>query len=490
MKYEAVIGLEIHIQVKTKTKMFSRVSAEYFNAPPNTHIDPVSIGMPGALPVPNKLAVEKAVRLAIALSSTINEKIHFDRKNYFYPDLPKGYQISQYDKPIGHGGYLEVQVGDDARRIRITRLHLEEDTGKSIHSDDGETLVDYNKSGVPLIEIVTEPDFQSAEEVLAFAKRLRQLVRYTDTSDAEMQKGQMRFELNISMREAGTKELPDYKVEVKNIGSISVLEKVLSNELKRQEGLLNKGEKIPNQTRGVRDMTGKTVFQRSKETSDDYRYFPEPDIPPIVIEKTIINNFTESMPELPGERFHRYIGYGLEHEQAEIFVEDQYRGDYYDSVILALSKSDYEIQDEYRQIAKWINTDLAGILIKHNVTFTSCPVKSEDVVLLISKMQQRQITGTTVKYVMEKIVEESKSKEKLRNAEDILRDEKLIQISDSNEIENFVEQVIQENKNVIDDLEKNPNALKFLVGQVMRLSKGRVNPNTAESLLKEKLSIK
>ncbi|MCA9381281.1 Asp-tRNA(Asn)/Glu-tRNA(Gln) amidotransferase subunit GatB [Candidatus Dojkabacteria bacterium] len=480
MKYLPVVGLEIHLQVKTKTKMFSRVNAEYFNEAPNTHIDPVSFGLPGALPVPNKTAIEKAVRLALALNCKINKKIHFDRKNYFYPDLPKGYQISQFDKPIGENGFVEIEVGDDSRRIRLTRLHIEEDTGKSLHSGN-ETLLDYNKSGIPLVEMVTEPDFESVEEVLAFAKRLRQIVRYTGTSDAEMQKGQMRFELNISVRKEGEKGLPNYKVEVKNIGSISVLEKVMNYEIERQSALLEKGEEIKNQTRGLKDMTGVTLFQRGKESSDDYRYFPEPDIPPITFSDEYISNIEKSMPELPNQRLERYLNLGLELEQADNFIEDKARGDYFDSVLKVASDD-----SEAKEISKWINTDLTGILVKNNKDYNSDILSASDLYYLIKMAKEKKITVAIAKSVIEEIIKQDKSES--GSAEQIINEKGLIQIQDDSEIEQFIQEVVDENAKVITDMEKNPNALKFLVGQVMRKSKGRVNPQTAEEKLVQKLN--
>ncbi len=486
MKYQPVVGLEIHLQVKTKTKMFSRVRADYFNEPPNTYIDPVSFGLPGALPVPNKLAVEKAIRLALALNCEINEEIHFDRKNYFYPDLPKGYQISQLDKPIGEKGYVEIDVGDDSRRIRITRLHLEEDTGKSMHSGTNETLIDYNKSGVPLIEMVTEPDFESVDEVLSFAKRLRQIVRYTGTSDAEMQKGQMRFELNMSVKKAGEKGLPNYKVEVKNIGSISVLEKVMNFELVRQSNLIEKGERIRNHTRGLKDMTGETLFQRVKESSDDYRYFPEPDIPPIKISTKQIEDIRKSMPELPHERKQRYIELGLTGEQAELFIENTDRGRYFDSCVNESRNS--KVKNINSEISKWVNSEISGMLLKNNLEFNEIKLHSKDLIYLIELVKDKKITAAIAKKVIEEILKSSE-KQNAGEAEKIIKEKNLVQIQDDSEIDGFIEKVIEENKKVVNDLEKNPNALKFLVGQVMRLSKGRVNPNIAEEKLREALGL-
>lgn len=426
----------------------------------------------------------------MALGCNINQNTKFDRKNYFYPDLPKGYQISQYDQPIGENGYVEIEINGDSKRIRIQRVHIEEDTGKSLHGENDETFLDYNKSGIPLVEIVTYPDFESVEEVILFAKRLRQIVRYIDLSDAEMQKGQMRFELNISVKPDNMPQgqLPDYKVEVKNIGSISVLEKVLNFEVKRQSELLEKGETIKSQTRGLKGMTGETLFQRSKETADDYRYFPEPDIPPIKISDEEINTIKENMPELPQERKQRYMSLGLEGEQADIFVEDVDRGNWFDNLIdkALIDESNKALIKEY---AKWVVGDISGQLEKRGINISDSPVTTEDLMYLIKLVKANQISGTIAKDVINQIFDAKEKNAPCKSAEVIIKEQNLIQISDSSEVENFVKQVIEENQKVVSDISKNPNAIKFLVGQVMRLSKGKVNPKVAEEELRKALGI-
>lgn len=481
MTYLPVVGLEIHVQVKTKSKMFCRCKSDYFGKEPNANVCPVCFGLPGALPVPNKVAFEKSLRLALALECKVNKQTKFDRKNYFYPDLPKGYQISQYDQPIGEDGFVEIEIEGDTRRIRIQRVHLEEDTGKSIHSDNDQTLLDYNKSGVPLLEIVTYPDFESVEEVILFAKRLRQIVRYVDLSDAEMQKGQMRFELNISVKPDNLPQgtLPDYKVEVKNIGSISVLEKVLNFELERQSKLLEKGEKIQSQTRGLKGMTGETLFQRSKETADDYRYFPEPDIPPIKISDELIKNLRSTMPELPAERKSRYMDLGLEGEQADIFVEDPKKGDWFDELINKL-----EDRSLAKECAKWVVGEISGQLEKRGIDIEDAYLSQVDLIFLIVLVKQNQISGTIAKEVINQKFEGNNN-----SAEYIVKEQNLVQISDSSEVESLVNQVISENERVVSDIAKNPNAVKFLVGQVMRLSKGKVNPKVAEEEIKKAINL-
>lgn len=476
--YIPVVGLEIHVQANTKSKMFCRCSTNYFHKAPNSNICPVCFGLPGALPIPNKMALFKTIKLALALNCEIAEESKFDRKNYFYPDLPKGYQISQFDKPIGTNGFVEFEIGDDARRVRIERIHLEEDTAKSMHTDGGDTFIDFNKSSIPLMEIVTKPDFTDVEEVTAFAKRLRQIVRYTDTSGAEMQKGQMRFELNISVKKTEEVGLPNYKVEIKNIGSISVLEKVLRYEFERQSKLLESGAVIKPHTRGLKGMSGETLFQRSKETADDYRYFPEPDIPPFKIEKTYIASVKETIEELPVDKKRKYIDLGLEIEQADIFIEDLDRGTYFDSVLKAKDSID---KNFVRLIANWINSDLAGLLEKKKMNFADSPVTAKDLIYMESLFTKNKITGAIVKKVMSLQFMTSDS------ANEIIQNQNLMQVDNENEISAFIKKVIESNPKVVKDVSKNPNAIKFLVGQVMRESKGKANPKIVEKLLNQKL---
>ncbi len=479
MKYKPVIGLEIHLQVKTESKMFCRCENAYFNAEPNTHICPVCFGLPGALPVPNKAAFEKAIKLALALNCNINKSTKFDRKNYFYPDLPKGYQISQFDKPIGENGYVEIEINDDSRRIRIQRLHLEEDTAKSLHSEGSDTLIDFNKSGVPLIEMVTYPDFDNIEEVLAFAKRLRQIVRYTDTSDAEMQKGQMRFELNISLKDSSDEStnLPDYKIEVKNIGSISVLQKVIEFEIERQSKLLKDGVKPKQETRGLKDMSGQTISQRSKEEAKDYRYFPEPDIAPIKIFEEQINQLKQQIPELPNQKKYKYIQNGLSAEQAEIFIEDIERGKYLDEAAeLAKGKI------EYKEIANWINTDVSGIIQKNKSSFEKINIRPKELIYLLELLKEKKLTATVVKKILEDTYLTKKS------PEEIIKEKELLQEIDESQVNNAIDEVIKQNQKVVEDIKKNPNAIKFLVGQVMRATKGKADPTYVENILQQKLN--
>lgn len=489
-KYEPVIGLEIHIQAKTKSKMFCSCAADYFGAEPNTHVCPVCLGLPGALPVPNQKGVEQALRLALALDCKINQQTKFDRKNYFYPDLPKGYQISQYDLPIGYEGFLEVTVEGEQKRFRITRVHLEEDTGKSVHDAiPGKTALDFNKSGMPLIEVVTEPDFKELKEVTAFAKLLKQTVEYTGVSDAEMQKGQMRFELNISLRPVGETELPNYKVEVKNIGSISVLEKVIEFEITRQSQLLDAGEKIPQQTRGLKDMTGVTVEQRVKESSDDYRYFPEPDIPPIEITDQWIKEIKHSMPELPSIRSKRYADLGLAKEQIEVLTDNRPKAAWLDTLFTSVSSSDWytvlsveEKQSYNLEFAKWFVGDIGGLLEKNDISVEASPVKYADLVYLVRQLKESKLNGTGVKNVIQKLFASG------GEAAAIVEAEGLTQVQDNSQIEAWVDQAISENPDIVANIAKNPNAINALKGKVMAMSRGAASPQVVEELLKLKLT--
>lgn len=484
MKYQPIIGFEVHLQPKTKSKMFSTVSADYFGKAPNTNVDPVTLGLPGAMPVPNKEAIDKCLLLALALNCSINKKTKFDRKNYFYPDLPKGYQISQFDKPIGYEGYIEFDIEGDSRRIRITRVHMEEDTGKSVH-EGGKTLLDYNKAGVPLIEIVTEPDFQDVDEVDKFAKRLRQIVRYLGISDADMEKGQLRYELNISLKRPEEKGLPNYKIEVKNIASISVLKKVIESEIKRQSEILDKGETPKQETRGLRGMSGETSSQRSKETSEDYRYFPEPDIPEIEISEEYISQIRKRIIELPQLKKQRYQkDFSLEPDTAEVLVSSKPRYEYFERCVGVIEKQGFKDKVMLiKEAAKWMLGDLASLMKLSKVKFKDLKVSPEYLVDLLKLLSENKVSGSIAKQVLKGVFETNLSPEAY------IEKNNLATTNDKGEIEKIVVEVLTQNQKVVDDIEKNPNAIKFLVGQVMRLSKGKANPQIAEELIKSKLKV-
>ncbi|MEI7579373.1 MAG: Asp-tRNA(Asn)/Glu-tRNA(Gln) amidotransferase subunit GatB [bacterium] len=477
MNYEPIIGLEVHLQPKTQTKMFCRCSSEYFGKAPNTHTCPVCLGLPGALPVPNKKALEMCIKLGLAMKCSIAKESKFDRKHYFYPDLPKGYQISQYDQPVAFQGYLELDIAGDARRIRVTRVHMEEDTGKSMH--EGEfTLLDYNKSGVPLIELVTEPDFTSVEEVLKFSKRLRQIVRYLDISDADMEKGQMRYELNMSLRKVGERGLPNYKVEVKNISSISVLEKVIGFEFERQSALLEKGERPAQETRGIRDLTGATYSQRVKEGADDYRYFPEPDIPPMEFSPEEVAIIAKTIIELPHEKKNRFMGkFGFEPDTAETLIQSKKTAFWFERGLVELSDN-----ESRKEFAKLLISDVFGLLKAEKMKLTDLKFTPNDLAKLAAMIIQGKLPRSAAKHqVIPEMFTSGKS------LEEIIKAKGLDQQLDEVELKSICQQVVASSAKIIANLDKNPNAIKALIGQVMGRTKGKADPVLVDKLLKELL---
>ncbi len=506
--YEPVIGLEIHLQVQTNSKMFCRCPNNCFEQKPNTYICPVCVGLPGALPVPNKFAFEQAIRLALALHCDITKETKFDRKNYFYPDLPKGYQITQFDTPLGTNGYVQIELEGDVKRFRIKRLHLEEDTAKSLHFEGKKTLIDFNKSGIPLIEIVTAPDFVDKKEVTSFAKRLRQIIRYIGISEGEMQKGQIRFELNMSLRtpeQAGSSVLPDYKIEVKNIGSISVLEKVIDFEYLRQKNLLENGKKIVSETRGLKNMTGETVFQRYKESSDDYRYFTEPDIPPIKISDDWINYCRKSLPILPAEKKYYYLQLGLENDQADFLVEEKNAGEWFDKLIITFFQG---IQFEFRFVnesiteakeilknlpynpikesVKWFMGDVLGLMEKKSIKLEHLPINQQHVLDITNQVKNGKITGTIAKDILNDLFN---SQFQGKTIDEIVLSQNLTLNNDMSAIEVWVTEAIEQNQDIVESCKKNPNAIKALVGKVMQLSKGKANPKMVEQAISDKIFI-
>lgn len=474
--YEPIIGLEVHLQPKTNSKMFCACSADYFGRNPNTLTCPVCLGLPGALPVPNEEAIRKCIKLALAFNCSINRESKFDRKNYFYPDLPKGYQISQYDLPFGYEGFFEISVEGDSRRIRITRVHMEEDTGKSMHSGE-KTLLDFNKSGLPLIEIVTEPDFVDVKEVLSFAKSLRQVVRYLEISDADMEKGQMRFELNMSIREVGSKGLPDFKVEIKNIGSISVLEKVIEYELKRQGDILDKGEKPVQETRGIRDMSGKTYSQRTKENSEDYRYFPEPDIPPIEISAEEINAISDTIGEMPNEKVTRYIeDYGLEPASAETTSVSREKAEWFE-----LAVDEIEDRKIISEVNKLYVGDVFSLLKADKKNVDTLRFTPRALTELAKMILNGELSRSLGKQVLAEMYKTGKSPEEIK------KEKGLEVVDDEEKLFEIIEKVISENKKVVADISKNPNAIKFLIGKVMQATKGQADVEKVKNILDGKL---
>ena len=474
--YEPVIGLEVHAQISTKTKMFCRCSNDSFGAQPNMNVCPVCMGFPGQLPVLNVVAVEKALVAACALHLNIPAFSKFDRKNYFYPDLPKGFQISQYDKPVSSNGFLEILVEGRVRKIMINRLHLEDDAGKLTHVKSG-TLCDYNRSGAPLMEIVSEPDLRSIAEAATYAQELRRILRYIGASDCDMEKGMMRFDINVSVRKKGVETLGT-KVEVKNLNSFRSLEKALDYEIKRQTEAVSKGEKIFQETRGWDDVKELTVSQRGKEEAHDYRYFPEPDLPPLTFVPERIEALKKEVIELPLARRLRFIEmYGLTETESEILTEDFGMAQYFEDVA--------KVSGDARKAAAFINT----VLLKH--------LNADSKGLDGNTVTARQL-GDLLRLVEEGVISNNQAKGEIFEAmyatgkdPAVIIDEKgLQQVSDSGEIEKIVREVIAAHAGPVADFKSGKaQALGFLVGQVMQKSKGKANPKMVNEILKKMLSV-
>jgi aspartyl-tRNA(Asn)/glutamyl-tRNA(Gln) amidotransferase subunit B len=403
------------------------------------------------------------------LNCKINKQTKFDRKNYFYPDLPKGFQISQYDEPIGYDGFVEIDLGDSKKNIGITRVHQEEDTGKSIHQGDT-TFLDFNKSGVPLIEIVSEPDFRTVDEVTAYAKLLHQTARYLNISDADMEKGQMRFEINISLRKKGEKELPDYKVEVKNIGSISVLQKVIEKEIERQTELLESGKTPIQETRGLDGMSGDTSSMRTKETADDYRYFPEPDIPPIEFTDDYIESILGSLSEGPQEKSERYVKeYGLDKYTANVIVSDLSKVEMFENAVKDVK--DKKVIKEVSKIIIGVNSELSKVF--------DSQVEPKYLNELASLVVNGEVSNNLEREILEGVFLTGKS------PSDIVTEKGLTGSVDEADIKNICKQVISQNPKVVDDVKNNPNAIMFLVGQVMKETKGMADAQKVREIIQD-----
>ncbi len=487
MNYETIIGLEVHVQLMTKSKMFCRCSADYANAPPNTHVCPVCLGMPGVLPTINQQAMEYTVMTALALGSTICEYTKFDRKNYPYPDLMKGYQISQYDAPIARNGWLTIEVNGQEKKAGITRVHLEEDVAKLVHRTpaDGEayTLVDVNRSGVPLMEIVGEPDLHSPEEARQYLMKLHSILQYLGVSTANMEEGSFRCDANISIRpEDSPKSLA--KVEVKNMNSFRAVYRALEYEIKRQTKAAEEGKRLVQETRGWVEEGGETVSQRSKEYAHDYRYFPEPDLPPLTLNRDWVEKIRTRLPELPETRRNRFVTeYGLPLYDANLLTGSKTMADYFESYMKEPPHS-WSPKENAKMVANWVLGEFSRLLNATNTDVKDMDKKvtPEKLRLLIDLKERGVISGTSAKQVFEEMFNTG------QDATEIIAQRGLSQISDSNEVEGVIGQVIQANAQAVADYKAGKTqSLVFLVGQVMKATRGRANPKLVNELLKKKL---
>ncbi|MBI2305297.1 MAG: Asp-tRNA(Asn)/Glu-tRNA(Gln) amidotransferase subunit GatB [Chloroflexi bacterium] len=504
MDYETVIGLEVHAQLLTRSKIFCPCSADYAGAEPNTHVCPVCLGLPGVLPTINWQAMEYAVMTALALNCAIPEYTKFDRKNYPYPDLMKGYQISQYDAPLSRDGWITIPLNGQQKHIGITRVHMEEDTAKLLHRTPpkagGETysLVDVNRSGVPLMEIVSEPDMRSPEEARQYLIQLRDILLYLGVSTGNMEEGSFRCDANVSLRPVGTSQLLT-KVEVKNMNSFRAVYRALAYEVERQRAVLERGGTIVQETRGWVDDKGITVSQRSKEFAHDYRYFPEPDLPPMVFSREWVEELRARLPEFPQARRQRFMTYyGLSSSEADVLTASRDMADYFEACLKALgvptSKGkghgdilpplDASGQKRAKSVSNWLLGEFSRLLNATGQDISQAQVTPENLAQMLNLMEKGTISGKMAKEVFEEMFRSG------RSAEEIVSGTAYTQISDAGEVESVVERVLAANSRAVEDFRQGKaQALTFLVGQVMKESKGRANPSLVNSLLRQKLEV-
>ena len=474
MTWETVIGLETHVQLSTKTKLFSRASTA-FGASPNTNVNLIDCGLPGVLPSVNKEAFYKAIRFGMAVGAQINQTSLFDRKNYFYADLPKGYQITQMDLPIVLGGSIEIILDKLAKTINITRAHLEEDAGKSIHDEfEGFSAIDLNRAGTPLLEIVSEPEISSAKEAVAYMKVMHQLVTYLGVSDGNMAQGSLRCDANVSIRKKGAKELGT-RTEIKNINSFKFIEKAINFEIKRQIKILENGEKVTQETRLYDSSKDETRPMRSKEFANDYRYFPEPDLLPVIISDEEIKKIRDEFPELPNEKETRYQKeFGLSAYDAQIIASSKPMADFFEA---ALQKT-----KNYSLLSNWLIGEISAYLNKEQIEIHESKLSADIVAMLINRIDDQTISGKIGKSIFEEMCANGSS------PDEIIKSQGLEQISDDEAIEEIILTVINENPAQVEAyLAGKEKLFGFFVGQVMKLTEGKANPKTVNNILKDKL---
>lgn len=476
MQYETVIGLEVHVQLSTESKLFSG-SATKFGAEPNTQANIFDLAMPGTLPVLNEKAVAMAVKFGVAIGAEIGKHSVFDRKNYFYPDLPKGYQVSQLDYPTVGKGTLTVTLDDGSEKvIGVTRAHMEEDAGKSLHEDyQGMTGIDLNRAGTPLLEIVSEPDLRSAKEAVAYLKRLHSIIRYLDISDAIMAQGSMRCDANVSIRPVGQEEFGT-RTEIKNINSFKFVERAINYEVQRQKDVLEDGGRIVQETRLYDADKDETRSMRSKEVANDYRYFPEPDLLPIVIDDAYIEAIRATLPELPDTRGARFVSeYGLSEYDAGVLVATREMADYFETTA--------KLSGDAKLAANWVSQDLQALLNKHGWELDESPIQAERLAMLIQRIKDNTISGKIAKTVFDAMLDDSS------DVDAIIEAKGLKQVTDSGALESLVDKVIAENPDQAQQYRDGKvQVIGFLVGQCMQLSKGKANPAQVNEILRGKLS--
>lgn len=478
MKYEAVIGLEVHTELQTTTKIFCGCKTS-FGAEPNTNVCPVCLGLPGVLPVLNKRVLEFAVRAGLALNCEISRFSKFDRKNYYYPDLPKNFQTSQFDLPICERGHLDIEVNGEKKQIRITRAHMEEDAGKLVHhgtsiTDSDYSLVDYNRTGTPLLEIVTEPDMRSAKEAVAYLEKMRAILQYIGISDCRMEEGSLRCDANVSVRPVGQKELGT-KAEIKNINSFKGVEKAIEYEALRQAEILEDGGKIIQETRTWDEKEGVTKSMRTKEEANDYRYFPEPDLAPFTVSEEYIEDIRKTLPELPDERRERYIAnFGLSSTDAQYMTNDKDTSDYFEKVVAAGA--------DPKASVNWIMGEFASQLSNAGIEIAKAPVTPENLAKLLALIAKGTISGKIAKKVFAEMWKDG------ADPEEIVKAQGLVQISDTGALKELVVKVIANNPKAVEDFKAGKKkAVGALAGQIMKETKGKANPKVINELLNDEL---